>query len=271
MSGPVLEVHVGARKGWPPGHRGEMHQSFVVPAARIKDEEGTWIWAGELEPGERAVFKAYGHRSIFSRLRSPLYYLRVEREYAALTRLEAAGVPCTPPLLWGRGRSPEHGRFELLVVREIPGARSLRDHVRGGGGAPGGADLDVLFSQVRRMHRLGVYHGALSWKNVLVVPTAGRGDFDVSIVDFAKALLFRRDIGGTRMARSDLLHLTSHLREFIPVDDLRGLLEEYGIGAGEAERLTSALRRYPASSFWRKRLYVEFALRSLVSRPKAEG
>jgi hypothetical protein len=118
------------------------------------------------------------------------------------------------------------------------------------------------------MHRLGVYHGALSWKNVLVVPSSGGGGLDVSIVDFAKALFFRRDIGGSRMARSDLLHLASHLREFVPVEDLQGLLDGYGLGAGETGRLVSALPRYPPLSLWRKLLYVEFALRSLVSLPR---
>jgi hypothetical protein len=261
----VLLARVGAsrRAVASAGKRGSV--ALPLPDRFVKEEPETLVWFGRLEGGDDAVFKAYLHRGALTRWRAPLIRYRVEREYEALCALGAAGVPSSEPLFWGLGDSPVHGRFEVLVVRRIPGAQAVRDRVREGGAPEAPALFAPLFRHVRQMHRAGVHHGALSWKNVLVTDSGG-GSWRFHIVDLAKALRFGRDIFGTRMARYDLLRLTSHLRDAFSSERCLAWLEEYGLAPADALRVVGDLAGYPPPRLLHQRLRLEFGLRSILSR-----
>ncbi|MGB7218214.1 MAG: lipopolysaccharide kinase InaA family protein, partial [Vicinamibacterales bacterium] len=148
--------------------------TFDPPEASvIKREERTLIWREVRPGGDHVVVKLYRKRSAGSALRSRIMRFRTEREYRRLRHLQRWGIPCTEPLGWGAGWSREHGFHEVLLMREVPNALPLRDHLKAaldGQGKPGLASvpLDPLFRIVRRMHESGFCNQTLYARNVLV-------------------------------------------------------------------------------------------------------
>jgi hypothetical protein len=181
----------------------------------IKDEPGCRI---RVEPGTGAagvVVKIYRRRGLAAGMRALLRGGRARREFEALTRLASLGVPCSPPLSWRRGFSREHGFYELLATREIPGAAALEERLKAAGRAGPGFDAGALFRVVARMHRAGIYHGALGPKNILVAAGAP-GPPGIYLVDFARAKIFPASIFGRRIAGYDLLQLVVKLERHLP-------------------------------------------------------
>lgn len=239
-----------------------------LPDQFHKLQERTAIWTGEVDPIGEAVFKAYIHRNFWFHFLSPIWSLCAQREYQHLRVLESGGVPCTEPLLWGRGRSPTHGRFEVLATRKIPGARSFRDRYRETGKAPSPELITQASRTVREMHARGVYHGALSWKNLLASRSPD-GEVQVHVVDLARSLCFPRSILGSRMARLDLTHFCYHLAEVKGMGACRRFLEEYGLN-GPAVRscLWGIDAHQPERKGPGRKRRLEFLLRQLLSRVK---
>ena len=81
------------------------------------------------------------------------------------------GVPCTTPLFWTFGYCKEYGFYEILHTRQIPNTISLKTLLSLETPTDESIDLGPLFQLVYNMHRCGVYHGALSTKNILIDPT----------------------------------------------------------------------------------------------------
>src|SRR5262245_44517128 len=206
--------------------------SLLLPDRFVKQQERTMIWIGKLESLGQVVFKAYFHRNFWFHFLSPFWSLCAQREYRHLRILEDGGVPCTAPLLWGKGRCPTHGRLEVLATREIPGAWSLRDRFLRTGETPTAEMITKASRSVREMHARGIYHGALSWKNMLVSEGAD-GEVQIHIADLASSLHYSRSILGSRQARFDLLHFCYHLAESKGKEACRQFLEEYGLSRSD--------------------------------------
>jgi hypothetical protein len=170
-------------------------------------------------------------------------------------------VPCSQPLAWGWGFTPEHGYFELLVTREIPGAVSLKKYVATGDPRLRSGDFHPLFDALRRMHEHGVYHGALWPKNILVARIS-EGAWGFHLIDLTRAVRFPGTICGTAMARFDLLSLLYSLPGF----DSEAMLHRYGHGSAEARRIAAQARCYRSSRHLRNRLAVTFQLRAATAR-----
>jgi tRNA A-37 threonylcarbamoyl transferase component Bud32 len=101
--------------------------------------------------------------------------------------------------------------------------------------------LASLYRHIRAMHGLGIYHGALSWKNVLLAPGAD-GRPLCHLADFSRALRFPGDLFGTGMARVDLEHLTQQLLPREGEDACAEFLEAYGLDARASGRVVEAAR-----------------------------
>ena len=246
-----------------PGSSSRVSLPYPVPEDFLKYEEKTLIWAGHLDCGDRAIFKMYCHRGPIHRLREKTFRFRVEREFDALAYLWEAGVPCPEPFFWGYGSSAAQGRFEVLATREISGAISLKQILK----TPqkSGVDWGLLYDSVRRMHQHGVYHGALSSKNILV-RSDGVGAFTPYIHDMAKTIIFPSSIIGTRMAWFDLLNLTQTVVGHLGVASCRRLLRHYGLGDQLTEDFLDHLQtKYRPSRNLRNRLQGEFKLRKLLA------
>lgn len=266
MNQSSLEVRVRATR--PPFAGADLSPrlSLVLPDRFLKKQERTLIWTAPLVTGGGAVYKVYLQRNFWSHFLGFFWSLCARREYENLLLLEERGVPCTEPLLWGLGRSPIHGRFEILVTRELPEALSLRDGVRETGRLP---SLDLILRAsglVRQMHACGMYHGALGWKNLLASPSPG-GEIRIHIADLARSLRFNRDIFGSRMARLDLLHFCHHLAPRMGVEACRSFLKEYGLDDRSVADCIEALDGFRTENNMRLRLLrLEFLSRAFLSR-----
>jgi tRNA A-37 threonylcarbamoyl transferase component Bud32 len=197
----------------PPGH------------AVIKREERVVVWRETRPDGERTVVKLYRRRGRLGALRSRLTRFRAEREFRRLRHLVRWGVPCTVPLAWSHGHSPEHGYHEVLVMREVPNAVQLEQHLRE---REGRVPLAPLFRIVRRMHESGFCNQTLYAYNVLVSRDAEPGE-EFFLADVPRSWTFPRSIVGTGMALFDLLDLTVEVEE-AGVAPAAVPLEAYGLG-----------------------------------------
>jgi hypothetical protein len=226
----------------------------------IKDEPGTLVWREMGPDGIPRVVKLYRRRGLLSLVRCRLTRFRVEREYRRLRRLARWGVPCTEPLGWATGRTRGHGSWEALVMREVPGAIQLRDHLDRTDGIEGLADL---FRIVRRMHQAGLCHQALYARNVLVRPGAPPPE-RYYISDLPRSWTFPQGLAGTGVARHDLLDLTWSIREQgVPAEAIP--VEAYALD--ESERLwrrqggVSGLREAPDARSKLSRLRRDLSVR----------
>ena len=213
------------------------------PDRRIKNEPGTWVWRQHLPGGERAVVKLYRRRDALAWMRSRWTGFRVQREFLALQRLQGNALPCTEPLFWSCGRSADHGRHEILVTREIPQARSLRQRIADAPAETSRIDLRALYRDTARMHRCGMFHGTLWASNVLIAPAGGPVDGHY-FSDAPRSVLFDCDIRGTSMARGDLLDLSHSVGQALGLPAARLPLEAYGLDAAQRFALAETLERY---------------------------
>lgn len=236
-------------------------------ARRIKSEPKCLIFSGRLPNGTPAVLKTYRHRGLAGALRGRMFGFRAEREHATLERMDRHGIPCSRPLFWRHGRDRSHGFFETLATREIPQARPLDVHLGANAAAPGAIDLRPLFEAVGRMHRHGIYHGALSPKNILIAPGAGAPQ--LFLIDAARSRLFSGSILGRRIARCDLLQLVVKLERHLGTGACRAGLNAYGLDAPAADALYAEARGLGRLSRSRKRAQAALALRVFLAAAAA--
>jgi len=247
----------------------DIRRALVFPGANplIKEEHGTLLWRLQLtlaDQVENAVVKLYRRRGIWNRLRGGMVPFRVQREFGALCMLADGGVSCSQPMLWGWGIAPEHGHFELLVTREVPGASNLKEYLATGVPRLLSEDFLPLFDALRRMHERGVYHGALWPKNILLAKASEEAR-EFHLIDLARAVRFPGTICGTAMSRFDLLSLLSSLARADAGFDSEGMLRRYGYGATEARRIAAQAHCYRSSRHLRNRLALTFQLRAVAA------
>jgi hypothetical protein len=149
---------------------------------------------------------------------------RVEREYLRLAHLVLWAVPCTEPIEWTHGHSPEHGHYEMLVMEEVPSAVPLSEYVLERGAE---VDLRPLYRMVRRMHESGLLNQTLYPSNVLVKRDAPADEAYV-VADVPRSWVFPRSVAGSSLACYDLLDLTAGLQEH-GVTPRWSALEAYGL------------------------------------------
>jgi hypothetical protein len=236
-----------------------------TPAERdlVKSEHGTLIWIAKLPDHTAAVVKMYRRRSPLQGASLRLGAFRARREYDALIHLSQHGVPCTEPLFWAHGEASDHGRFELLATRAIDGALALDAWLEHATDAARSQALSTTYRWVRAMHACGVRHGALSFRNVLVVPAAGAPA--VRLIDFARSVQFPFDLIGTRMAWFDLADLTAKVLRRLGAGACAPALAAYGLAPPEAERLTRFASAHRPTRHLRRRLRLEFRLRARLA------
>ena len=229
--------------------------------AIFKSERNTLVWREALaENGDLAVFKLYRHINIFKLLRSIVSRgRRVRREFAALSRLHAAGVSCSEPLGIFCGHTRESGFCEALVTRSIDESVTLEDMRK----ECAGLDLTGLYKWVRRAHESGTYHGALAPRNILV--TRRDSDPVFHLIDMERSILFPFDITGTRMARRELLSLSMYIVRYEGAERIPSLLTAYGFPQGEHEAFMRDLSRFRSSSRERDLSSLEFTVRSILA------
>ncbi len=226
----------------------------------LKSERHTLIWTELLAEGH-AVVKLYRHMGLFKLIRSKLLFgRRVRREFAALGRLHAAGIPCSAPLSWFGGRTRDAGFCEALVTRRIEDSRSL-EQLGADGQAPAVTELTRLFRLLRRAHACGVYHGSLSPRNILVTRTGGVPEFH--FIDMARSVVFPGDIAHTRMGRRDLLSLSMYIARRGGTACIPALLSAYGLAGDAMPGFLTALSRFRSTSLGRDLTAVEFGIRGL--------
>jgi tRNA A-37 threonylcarbamoyl transferase component Bud32 len=271
MSERLLRVHCVRARGVSAEVLDLLLPDEKTPAAEalIKAEAGTLIWRTRLPDGTHAVVKMYRRRGRLQASRLRFDTQRVRREFTALERLEGRGVPCTAPLFWARGVSPDHGRFELLATRALYGTASFTSWLET---APAAARADALaaaYRWVRAMHASGVRHGGLSFKNLLVAPA----DRSVYLIDFNRSVCFPFDLAGSRMAWFDLADLTAKVLGRFGPEEARPALREYGLCADETERVLRFSAQHRTTRRLRRGLRLEFRVRAslgaLLRDPRA--
>jgi hypothetical protein len=133
----------------------------------IKAEANCFICSGQLEDGTSAVMKMYYRLGFANFIRGIILTFRAQREYRILRHMAGCRIPCTIPLSWTYGYGKEVGFYDLLYTRYIPDAISLEAYLSSASIADQNIDFGPLFLLLYNMHQCGVYHGALSTKNIL--------------------------------------------------------------------------------------------------------
>ena len=103
------------------------------------------------------------------------------------------------------------------------------------------------------MHRCGVYHGALSTKNVLVDAT---DDVQAKffVIDLARGWLFSDSILNDRLAWLDVLKLVRNIESHIGTGNCQPYLAHYGTGKEAVETISRYASRYQSYSRKQKRI-----------------
>ena len=232
-----------------------------LPDTFFKDTHNTRVWQAGLPSGASMFFKLYKHRGALATAVGGAVRGRAEREYDHLVVLQDAGVPTCEPLLFGRGRDEEHGRFEIVGTRAIPHARQLKAFLRDAREAGRKPDLSGLFASIRAQHRAGVYHGSLTPNNLVVAEAPGQKPV-FHIIDLPRGVAFGRDIAETKAGWYDLVHFVYRTSDEVSRDTLLGVLDVYGYDDAKKARFLTFLSTYKPSKFLRWRLRTEFSLRA---------
>lgn len=219
----------------------------------IKAEAHCTICTVFLEDNTAAVVKMYYRRGFLNFLRGTLLNFRAQREYRILKNLASCRIPCSLPLFWTRGYCRQYGFYELICTRRILDAVSLRTFLSSGSLKGQSVDFGPLFQSLCNMHRCGIYHGALSTKNILVVAT-GRTCPECFLIDLARGWLFPRSIFGSRIASFDLAKLVRNIESHLGRGYCRPFLVQYGLGKEAIETLYRNTYRYKSYSRKHKRL-----------------
>ena len=221
---------------------------FYSDETLIKAESKSLIWSEPLPDGGRSVVKMYRRRGLLDPLRRLAVPYRAEREFGLLARLRASGIPCPEPIRWTHGNEKRHGRFEILVTREIPCTVPLTSLLKRARSAV--PDLAPLFRLARRMHENGVAHGAFYPPNILVtVPTGNSPQYH--LIDLAHGCHFRKDIVGSRPATYDVLDMLRGIERLMPLHECPRWLAGYGDGPDGTWRFLKKLEGHRLERPWR--------------------
>ena len=237
---------------------------FSYPKIFLKQEHKTLHWEQNVQDVE-AVIKVYCHRSFLTRWREKTFQFRVEREFEALSKLCHANIPSSQPLFWGYGNCNQLGRFEALAMRKIPHVIPLKEFLQKVDKKTDLLKFEMLFHHIRQMHEAGIYHGALSPKNILMTATPATLP-TFYIIDMAQSILFSKTITGTKFAWYDLLNIARGLKFYCHHVDIPPLLTHYGFSEAKIEAFTQSLNQYNPSKHTRNYLRGEFLFRRLLGR-----
>jgi tRNA A-37 threonylcarbamoyl transferase component Bud32 len=213
----------------------------------IKAEAKCLIWSEQLEDGTSAVVKMYYRRGLANFIREKILNFRVKREFRILKHMAGCEVPCTIPIFWTFGYCKVYGFYEILYTRQIINTISLKSLLSSEAKIDKNIDLGPLFQLVYDMHRCGVYHGALSTKNILIDPT-GIAPIKFYSLDFARGWLFPGSIIGSRIAWFDLLKLVRSIESHLGIGHCQPYLSQYGFEKRTIERFYQDARRYRSYS-----------------------
>ena len=219
----------------------------------IKAEANCLIFTEQLEDGTSAVIKMYYRRGLANVAREFVLNFRVQREFRILGHLANCEIPCTIPLFWTYGYCKEYGFYEILCTRQIPNAISLRTFLSSASIADKDIDLSPLMILVYNMHRSGVYHGALSTKNILIDAT-GNAQTKYYHIDLASGWLFPGSILGKQIAWFDLLKLVRPIESHLGIGYCQPYLAQYGLEKEAIERFYRDAGRYQSYSRKHKRI-----------------
>ena len=219
----------------------------------IKAEAKCLIWSEQLEDATPAIFKMYYRRGIANFIREKIITFRAQREFRILRHLDRKGIPCSIPLFWTYGYCKEYGFYEILCTRQIPNTISLAAFLASKSIFIKDIDLEPLFQTVCNMHRCGVYHGALSTKNILIDAT-GNAQTKFYIIDLARAWLFPSSIFGKKIAWHDLLKLVRNIENDLGLGYCQPYLAQYGLGKGAIQKFYQDAGRYKSYSRKQKRI-----------------
>jgi tRNA A-37 threonylcarbamoyl transferase component Bud32 len=223
------------------------------PDKIIKAEARCLIWAEQSADGTSVVMKMYYRRGFANFIRGKILNFRVKREFRILEHMAGCGVPCTLPIDWTFGYCKAYGFYEILYTRQIPKTISLKTFLSSEALIDKNIDLGPLFQLVGSMHRCGVYHGALSTKNILVDPT-GNPHLKFYSLDFARGWLFPASIIDRQIAWFDLLKLVRSIEGHLSIGYCQPYLSQYGLEKGAIERFYQDAGRYQSYSRRNKRI-----------------
>ncbi len=237
----------------PPGPGSAKWPPQIDPDQIIKAEAKCLIWSAQLEDGTPGIVKMYYRRGVANFIRGKLITFRAQREFRILGHLHREGVPCSPPLFWTHGYCKGYGFYEILCTRQIPNTISLKALPASKSTLIQDIDWENLFQTVCNMHRCGVYHGALSTKNILI-DAKGNAHTKFYIIDLARAWLFAGSILGKKIAWHDLLKLVRSIESHSGTGYCRPYLAQYGLGKGVIQKFYQDAGRYKSYSRKQKRI-----------------
>ena len=111
---------------------------------------------------------------------------------------------------------------------------------------------------VQIMHKSGVYHGALSTKNILIDAT-GKTQPEYYIIDLARSWLFPGSIIGKSIAWYDLLKIVRSIENDLGVGHCKAYLARYGFGKSAIDKFYHDAK--PHRSFSRKQRRIKNTLK----------
>ena len=218
----------------------------------IKAEAKCLIWSGQLEDATPVIVKMYYRRGLANFIRGKTITFRAQREFRVLRHLDRMGIACSKPLFWTCGYCNAYGFYEILCTRLIPDTISLKALPPSTSIQMKNVDLEPLFQTVCNMHRCGVYHGALSTKNILIDAT-GSAQTKFYIIDLARAWLFSGSIFGKKIAWHDLLKLVRSIESHSDKGCCQPYLARYGLGKRAIQKFYEEAGRYQSYSRKQKR------------------
>ena len=223
------------------------------PDKIIKAETRCLIYSEQLEDGSSAVMKMYYRRGFANFIRGKIFNFRAQREYRILNHLASCEIPCSIPLFWTYGYCKAYGFYDILCTRQIPDTISLKTFLSSASPSDQNIDFGPLFQLLHNLHQCGVYHGALSTKNILLDAT---GDAQVKYysIDLARGWLFPGSILGRRIAWFDILKLVRNIESHSGTGNCRPYLAQYGLGKEAIEKFYQDARRYQLLSRKQKRI-----------------
>lgn len=247
----------------PIGVNGPRPESWILNPASgglIKEERKTVVWRQIPPDGTPSrLLKLYRHRHPSWLQRRGWERGRAQREFDALRLVESHGIACSPPPVLGHWANRNHGQYELLASREVPGACDLaawlEEH-------PGGTcpNLTPLFALIAKLHHAGLQHGALLDRNILV---AGA---NFHLIDMPRSRYFVRSIAGRSPGWFDLRLLVQSLSTHCSDEVLVAGLAGYPLPPMDAWALVRAMRPRPLTNRRLNRLIAVYTLLSCWSR-----
>jgi tRNA A-37 threonylcarbamoyl transferase component Bud32 len=227
----------------------------------IKAEAKCLIWSEQLEDSTPVIVKMYYRRGIANFIRKKITTFRAQREFRILRHMGHKGIPCSIPLFWNYGYCKKYGFYEILRTHQIPNTTSMKLFLASKSIFIKNIDLEPLFQAVRNMHSCGVYHGALSTKNILI-DAKGNAQTKFYIIDLSRAWLFPSSIFGKQIAWHDLLKLVINIERHLGIGYCQPYLAYYGLGKRAVQKFYKDAIRYRYYS--RKQKIIKNTLKTKV-------